>query len=102
MRKSWEIYKFLAHRVMGSQHYPETILNDWEERQLFRQVMQEKPRDWTRLQQRYSEEQAYHHFKNVQQDMPQFVPQLWVFVGHCLLYLLFQTFCRPLDRDHGS
>lgn len=71
--------------------------------------MQDKPRDWgrfaayvDRLQQQYCPAQAYEHFRNVQEDMPQLVPRLWTFVWHCLVYLVTQAFCRSLDVVHGS
>ena len=89
MRECWWIYRSLARRVMGLQHYPFETLTNWEERQLFRQVMQDKPRHWgrfaayvDRLDQQYFSDQAYKHCRNVQEDMPQLVPTPWTFVLH--------------------
>ena len=109
MRECWWIYHSLACRVMGVQHYPPETLTRWEERQLFRQVMQDKPRHWgrfvayvDRLDQQYSPDQAYEYFRNIQEDMPQLVPTPWTFVLQCLVYLVTRACCQPLDSAHGS
>ena len=104
MKVCWWIFRALACTALAAKRrsFP-TSLGTWDERLLFRQVMGDQPRHWGRfaayvswLVQQYDAAEAYRHYEEIKQAMPDLIPSLLVFVYHCLWYIVLNCgVCLP-------
>ena len=96
MKLGWWIVLALACTALAPQRrsFP-TRLGPWDERLFFRQVMGNQPRHWGHfaayvvwLVLQYEAADAYRHYEEMKQTIPDLIPSLPVFVYHCLWYIV--------------